>query len=234
MRKLGLALTAVVMVAGGGAVLLRPQGAGGATGNVTVAPEAAYVAAAQAAVRGRLRQAGELDFGPAEVFRFGPEDERAVCGTVQTVGGPASPYVMRVLLPRGGTGTAPRYVTVMEQGPGLVHADAQARGRYCRDGVAPMVAAPVPDFAARQPPPQAVTPGPEPLVRAAEAPSPGLEQVVVRSPARLRTAPGGEVRRIAAQGEALGVFGRAPGGWLQVGTTSAEGWVHSSMLAEAH
>ncbi|MDN3567193.1 SH3 domain-containing protein [Paeniroseomonas aquatica] len=222
---MGLALAAVALAAGSGAMLLRPQEAGSATGVVPPAAEAGYVAAAEAALRSRLRQAEALEFGPAAVFRFGPEDERAVCGTVQAAGGPASPYVMRVLLPRGATGLAPRYVTVMEQGPGLVHADAQAPGRYCRDGAALAV-----DAAA----PPAAAPVPEPAARATEAAATAPEKVVVRSPARLRAAPGGEVRRIAAAGEALGVFGRAPGGWLQVGSTGAEGWVHASLLAEVH
>ena len=53
---------------------------------------------------------------------------------------------------------------------------------------------------------------------------------MVRSPARLRSAPGGEVQRVAAVGEALAVIGRAPGGWVQVEAGGAQGWVHGSLL----
>lgn len=186
--------------------------------------EQRYAAAAQDTLRGRLRGDG-IAFDQVAVYRFGPADERAVCGVVRAPGLAETGFVIRVLLPRDQalSGMAPHYQTVMEQGPGLPHADAQATGRYCRD--AGMTAAP-PLAAAAMPDVMPAAAGPV-LPAAAET-------AVIRSPARLRSAPGGEVLRIAAQGEALAIFGRAPGGWLQVGTDGPQGWVHASLTSQGH
>lgn len=83
------------------------------------------------------------------------------------------------------------------------------------------------------PPPEAATGAPAaPQPATAEAGAP--EQVVVRSGANLRTGPGtaNAVLRIAPRGERFHVFGRAPGGWVQVGGTAPQGWIHDSLLAE--
>ena len=174
---------------------------------------------AQAAIRGRLRQQVDIAFNGVEVFRFGPVDERAVCGMVQAGHATGNKFVLRILLPRDhperpiSEGQKP--VTVLEQGPGLIHADAAAAQRYCRDADAVVAAAPAMPIDAEVAP---------------VASSAVHETVLVRSAARVRNAPGGEVVRVAVQGESLGVFGRAPGGWLQVGDGTPQGWVHSSML----
>ncbi|RYI85878.1 MAG: SH3 domain-containing protein [Acetobacteraceae bacterium] len=235
------------LVATGGVVLLRPQGPSTAAGVVPVSAESRMIDAAETALRGRLRQAGELRFGAMQVFDFGPADERAVCGTVRPAsGGPEAPFVLRVLLPRSESlpGIAPRYQTVMEQGPGLPHAGAQAAARYCRDQSAPAAEAPMAAAPAAMPPlaysgasatPAAATFGGGAPGAAVGGGAPGAaaETVVVRSPARLRTAPGGDVQRVAAAGEALAVIGRAPGGWVQVDTNGTQGWVHGSLLETA-
>lgn len=59
-----------------------------------------------------------------------------------------------------------------------------------------------------------------------------LPRIVVRSPANVRTNPGGAVLRTAPRGEVFQVHGRAPGGWVRVGDAEPRGWVHSSMLGD--
>ncbi len=54
--------------------------------------------------------------------------------------------------------------------------------------------------------------------------------VVMRQNGNIRTAPQGETIRVEPQGKELRVFGEAPGGWLQIGDTEANGWVHSSLV----
>jgi hypothetical protein len=62
--------------------------------------------------------------------------------------------------------------------------------------------------------------------------SPASGRVTMRQAGNIRAAPvsGSQVVRVAPQGAALAVFAQAPGGWLQVGDGSAEGWVHSSLV----
>ncbi len=110
---------------------------------VRVSAQAAKVAAAPEpleeavfrALRGRLREPAAATFQDVRVYSFGPPDERAVCGRVaagrETPPGGAD-FVVRVILPGGGrTGGAP--LPVVEEGPGLPRATANARRRYCRD-----------------------------------------------------------------------------------------------------
>jgi tetratricopeptide (TPR) repeat protein len=55
-------------------------------------------------------------------------------------------------------------------------------------------------------------------------------RVVMRQPGNIRIAPQGAILRVEPRGKELRVFGKAPGGWLQIGDTEANGWVHSSMV----
>lgn len=70
-----------------------------------------------------------------------------------------------------------------------------------------------------------------PVTPSATAP-PIRNRVVVRTAANVRTGPDGtaDVVRTAQVGMRLNIFGRAPGGWLQVGDSAAWGWVHSSLV----
>ena len=60
--------------------------------------------------------------------------------------------------------------------------------------------------------------------------SPASGTVVMRQPGNIRIAPQGAILRVEPRGKELRVFGEAPGGWLQIGDTEANGWVHSSMV----
>ena len=89
------------------------------------------------------------------------------------------------------------------------------------------------------PPPAAPVLAPVPAPAAAIAPLPAdpahsLPRVLVRTPANLRAGPDSSapVLRTAARGEAFRVHGEARGGWIQVGASAPEGWIHSSLLTE--
>ena len=73
---------------------------------------------------------------------------------------------------------------------------------------------------------------PQPSAMAPSAPrsTPASGTVVMRQNGNIRIAPQGETIRVEPQGKELRVFGEAPGGWLQIGDTEANGWVHSSLV----
>jgi hypothetical protein len=60
--------------------------------------------------------------------------------------------------------------------------------------------------------------------------TPASGTVVMRQNGNIRIAPQGETIRVEPQGKELQVFGEAPGGWLQIGDTKPNGWVHSSLV----
>lgn len=73
---------------------------------------------------------------------------------------------------------------------------------------------------------------PQPSAMAPSAPrsTPASGTVVMRQNGNIRIAPQGETIRVEPQGKELRVFGEAPGGWLQIGDTEANGWVHNSLV----
>ena len=238
-RALGVA-TAVVVAAGIGFAALAVGPAARAPEVAAASPEQVLIRAAEDSLRRRLRNPPNLAFSDLRVVRFGPEDERAVCGKAGGVD-----FILRVLLPRDGSvpqerdGRSFAYTTVLEQGPGLPQMSGAAE-RFCREGGA-LVAratgpAPSPDAA-----PAAPVPAAQPVAMQGSGPgslvvSEAGGAVQVRSNANLRAAPvgGSEVLGVVPQGSALRVFGRAPGGWVQVGDAAPQGWVHSSLLSGAN
>jgi hypothetical protein len=247
-RALRLVAWALVLagLAWGGVQVWRAQPA------VHVSAQAAKVAAAPEpleeavfrALRGRLREPAAATFQDVRVYSFGPPDERAVCGRVaagrETPPGGAD-FVVRVILPGGGrTGGAP--LPVVEEGPNLPRATANARRRYCRNADDPR---------APQSPPGAVsvsaaTAAPADIQASGGDAAGGLAQgggaaVALRrvavgggSAVNLRNGPGGgaSVIGVLPRGQILDVFERAPGGWLRVGVGEPWGWAHSSLLIE--
>lgn len=189
------------------------------------------------ALRSRLREPTAAAFQDVRAYSFGPPDERAVCGRVaagrETPPGGAD-FVVRVILPGGGrTGGAP--LPVVEEGPGLPRATANARRRYCREAGAP---------GTPQATPTAAVAAPDFQVGASAQGGPaqgGGPPVALRRAAvgggtavNLRNGPGGGAAVIAVlpRGQVLDVFERAPGGWLRVGVGEPWGWAHASLLIE--
>lgn len=219
---------------------------------VAVSPQAAKVTAPEPVeesafrvLRGRLRDPAAATFKEVRVFDFGTPHERAVCGRVlaarETPTGGVD-FVVRVILPGGGrTGGAP--LPVIEEGPNLPRATANARGRYCRDANDPrsaprLSAGSVTAVSATTAPAADVQAGGNAFGVAAQG---GGMPVVLRraavgggSAVNLRNGPGGgaAVIGVLPRGQVLDVFERAPGGWLRVGVGEPWGWAHSSLLIE--
>lgn len=242
LRLLGWALGAAGL-AWGGVEVWRAQPA------VRVSAQAAKVAASPEAVeeaafrvlRARLREPASAAFQDVRVYSFGAPDERAVCGRVaagrETPAGGAD-FVVRVILPGGGRmGGVP--LPVIEEGPNLPRATANARRRYCRNGDEPRKPLQAPPAAVAA---TAATSDAQAGANAQAAPVQGgglpaaLRRVAVGggTAVNLRNGPGGGAAVIALlpRGQVLDVFERAPGGWLRVGVGEPWGWAHSSLLIE--
>jgi len=99
---------------------------------------------------------------------------------------------------------------------------------------APPTASAPRDMAALPLPPPPMPPERPPEAAAQTDDMQGAERVVVISGANFRTGPtnGSRILRTARRGESFRVFGHAPGGWVQVGDTAPQGWIHSSLLRE--
>jgi hypothetical protein len=244
LRLLGLALGAAGL-AWGSVQVWRAQP------TVGVSPQAAKVAAAPEpveevafrAVRSRLREPSTAAFQDVRVYSFGPPDERAVCGRVtatrETPAGGAD-FVVRLIMPGGGrTGGAP--LPVVEEGPSLPRATANARRRYCRNagdpGTTPLQVLPagvVPVAAAEPEPRVGGNAGSGPAQGGGPPAAPRRAAVGGGAAANLRSGPGGgaSVIGVLPRGQVLDVFERAPGGWLRVGVGEPWGWAHASLLIE--
>jgi hypothetical protein len=252
MRKLATGFVGLLAVGAAAlAVASLPGAGGGADSGADAAREAPQGPGARAAelamraVRARLANPGAAEFREVATFRFGPEDERAVCGRVAPGdGAPETGFVVRVILsgqpePAGaGRARSRLTMTILEDGPGLPFASPNAWRRLCRDkppeGTAETLHVSIPSA------PPALR-GASDLTGASAPPSPAAGggwgpagRVVVQSPANVRAGPSGAavVLRTAPRGHVLSVFDRAPGGWVRVGEAEPWGWVHSTLLAE--
>lgn len=183
--------------------------------------------AARQALTARLRNPDTLRLNDVRIWQYGPADERAVCGTMQSaeIAGGSARFVVRVLHPRARPEAGGRPVqTVVEDAPWLVRASPEAARRFCREPEPIIVTSRATDFAGSTAPPI------QPAESVVEPPRVG--RVVTHSPANLRAAPGGEVLGAVPRGRWLTVFERAPGGWMRVGEAGPEGWVHGSLVTE--
>jgi hypothetical protein len=209
------------------------------------APATLEEAAARQALSARLRNPDTLRLQEVRVWQFGPSDERAVCGVMQSpeLAGGSARFIVRILQPRGyadGGSRTPQ--TVVEEAPWLVRPSPEAARRFCRDAEPPPLPAPA-ALAPRPGPPAAASGVTEAAATAPASPSTPTGPVLLpdgsrlrvttHSPANLRAAPSGEVLFSVPRGRSLVVFDRAPGGWMQVGETTPEGWIHSSLLSDS-
>ncbi len=266
MRKAWIPLLAALGLLGVlAAALLRPQAPGPdrpAAAPDRMAADALAEAAALQSLRARQRSPDSVLFREIRIWRFGPADERAVCGVMeaQDLPGGAAPFVVRVVLPAGmgvasGSGrptpaaSAVPAMPILEDGPGMSRPAPEARRRFCRDATAEPAAPDPASARAAPPPPQPADPPTTPQPPVATAPLAAApsdptsrvdggaltgEKVTVASHANLRGGPlGGEaVLSVVPRGTVLSVFGRAPGGWVRVGEGEPWGWIHGSMLLD--
>ncbi|MCK8783913.1 SH3 domain-containing protein [Roseomonas sp. NAR14] len=185
------------------------------------------------ALRARLGSGAE--FRGVSTYGRERDDERAVCGEVRPAGDAREfrSFVVRVVRedPAREDGRVRlRPLTLLADAGNPPRMVADARLRHCRTALVSARPDPVgtPRFEAVMP--AAAAAG------GAGGSVPGEGGVVgsvsVRSAVNLRAAPGGAVLRTVARGQALQVFATAPGGWLRVGVSRPEGWVHSSLTSE--
>jgi hypothetical protein len=172
MRGVSVPVIAAVTLAGlvGVALLVRQDGPGQAPSDAgpqrTATAKAANPAAdaraeaiALQSLRARQRDPDAVMFREVRTWRFGPDDERAVCGVMEArdLPGGSAPFVVRVLLPAGSGGGAtpvsgtiarPRSsaagMPILEDGPGTSRPAPEARRRYCHDAEAAPTAAAAP------------------------------------------------------------------------------------------
>ena len=199
-------------------------------------------ALAREAVLKRLPSGAVAIFQDIRIHDYGVMGERGVCGQVEAPAGSGQrmEFAVRILLPMAANsqGRAEAQAT-LDDSRTAPRAVAETRRRYCHD------AAPIASAA----PPQIPLPGPDPAIRdvgaaagasaslppateaGGKAPSRELQRMLIRSPANLREQPqaGAKVLRTLPRGLELQLYGRAPGGWLQVGDAEPWGWVHSSL-----
>ncbi|RKK02923.1 SH3 domain-containing protein [Pseudoroseomonas wenyumeiae] len=191
---------------------------------------------AEAKLREALR--GELSISQVETFPQADAATVAVCGQVALKGGQKAPFVSLVTLhPEGAAEAVPaveQHVATDDVSATRVYVETRSRctekaAQVTQRLTAPPRLPPIPaDLRTLAPPapPQVARMEAEAAQVAAQA----RGGIAMRQNGNLRARPGGEVLRVVQRGASLRVFAEAPGGWLQVGSDSAEGWMHSSMV----
>ncbi len=196
--------------------------------------------AAERAVRGRLRTAGDLHQRGVQVFAQAMTNTFAVCGRATTSGGANEPLLPWVAVVSTGEATPQVTSFVLgASGPEATRVFIEMVDR-CFEGGGPTdnrragrLLPPLPFPSAPEAPIPAATQPPD-IPTAATGSAAAVRSVVTssRTPANLRAAPqGGDVLRTVPRLSSLQVLGEAPGGWYQVGQNGdAWGWIHSSVL----
>ncbi len=187
------------------------------------------VLAVELDIRASAGMPGTPRFRGVHVFSQAIAQRQAVCGQLAPFGDDSNVFVPFVSVVTA-AGDPARYT--FEHRIGATTAEASrvyaAIVTYCYEDGGP-AAGPFPSVNPTPPLPDDV---PNPATPAA-SPKPAQAasgNVTVRQAATLHADPHGASVRTVQRGTALKVFSQAPGGWLQVGATSPEGWMHESML----
>ena len=210
--------------------------------------------AAEERVRAEARAGSSVKFRAMQVYAQAMPRSIAVCGQANLTGELDSPFIPFVSIVSYQEGEQPSFR--IEQH--LATTGAAATRVYvelvmrCFEGggpssnrqLAPSPLPPVPNEFPREfqvpsartaPPPASAPPLPRSSVQepsAAAASSSTVQSVTMRQNGNLHTGPAGgtPITQVVPRGMALRVFGQAPGGWYQVGTSEAWGWMHGSLL----
>jgi hypothetical protein len=206
--------------------------------------------AAENSVRFSASNPNSVRFRGVQVWPQAVKNQFAVCGQANVFGASSNTYVLFVaVVTRNDIGDDPAGTFKAEARVGST--DTEATKVYvdtlvrCYESGGPqnimhgrpspvppmpsetntILSGPTPTTAGAAP---AARPQPSAMVQAPATHASGT--VVMRQNGNIRTAPQGETIRVEPQGKELRVFGEAPGGWLQIGDTEANGWVHSSLV----
>ena len=212
--------------------------------------------AAENSVRISASNPDSVRFRGVQVWPQAVKNQFAVCGQADVFGPSSNTYVLFVVIvTRNDLGDDPARTLKAEAHVGStiteatkVYVDTLV---HCYENGGPQnimrgTAAPVPPMpsetdtvlssstpastGAPTAPAPAAQPQPSAMVQAPPTSTHASGTVVMRQSGNIRTGPQGEVIRVEPQGKELRVFGEAPGGWLQIGDTEANGWVHSSLV----
>jgi hypothetical protein len=212
--------------------------------------------AAEFSVRVSAKNPNAVQFRGVQVWSQAAKNQFAVCGQANVFGPSSNTYVLFVVIvTRDDVGLDPSQAFKTDARVGStvteatkVYIDTLARcyesggpQKIMRETTAPvpplpsdmkavLAGPPAAESGAPISPASAVQPQTSAAAQAAPASSPASGTVVMRQNGNIRTAPQGETIRVEPQGRELRVFGEAPGGWLQIGDTQANGWVHSSLV----
>lgn len=207
--------------------------------------------AAENSVRFSASNPDSVRFRGVQVWPQAVQNQFAVCGQANVFGPSSNTYVLFVVVVTQsdlGDDPARTFKTDARVGATVteatkVYVDTLVR---CYESGGPQsimggTAPPVPPMPSDM---KTVLSGPTPAVPAPAAqpqqPSASAQStprstlasgtIVMRQNGNIRIAPQGETIRVEPQGKELRVFGEAPGGWLQIGDTEANGWVHNSLV----
>ncbi len=209
--------------------------------------------AAENSVRASVSNPDAVQFRGAQVWPQAIKNQFAVCGQTNVYGPSSNTFVLFVaVVTRDEFGQDPARKFTAEARVGStvteatkVYLDTVARcfagggpQNQRRETITPVP--PLPDDiksvltsaatpAAAAPP---ATPQPQNAATAqpVAAATPASGTVVMRQAGNIRTSPQGGTIRVEPAGKELHVFGEAPGGWLQIGDSEPNGWVHSSLV----
>jgi hypothetical protein len=205
---------------------------------------------AENSVRFSASNPDSVRFRGVQVWPQAIKNQFAVCGQANVFGPSSNTYVLFVVVVTRndlGDDSTGRFKTEARVGSTVTEATKVYVDTVVRcyesggsQNIMRGTAAPVPPMPSDMktvlsgPTPAAPAPAaqPQPSATAQSAPrsTPASGTVVMRQNGNIRIAPQGETIRVEPQGKELRVFGEAPGGWLQIGDTEANGWVHSSLL----
>ncbi len=220
----------------------------------TADPFADIRRAAESSIRLSASNPDSVRFRGIHVWPQATGNRFMVCGQANVFGPNSNTFVLFVAaVTQDGSGQDPARRFQVETRVGStvteatkVYVETLARCHEGGGASSPLrreAAAPVPPMpddvrVVLQPPASTAPPAPPPTVHVpstatkppAPASAPLSGTVIMRQNANIRIAPQGEVIRVEPQGRELRVFGEAPGGWLQIGDSAANGWVHISLV----
>ena len=209
---------------------------------------------AEEKIRAEVRDGPSVKFRAVQTYAQAMPRSIAVCGQANLTGELDSPFIPFVSVLTYEAGEQPsfhveQYLATTGAAATRVYVELVMRcfeggGPSSNRQLAPSPLPPVPNEFPREfqappartaSPPSSVPPTPRSSTQepsAATASPSNVQSVTMRQNGNLHTGPAGgtPVTRVVPRGTAMRVFGQAPGGWYEVGSSEAWGWMHGSLL----